>query len=546
MSNALYFLLLIGPLILVHEMGHMLVAKALDVNVTHFSIGFGPTILRVKIGETEYRLAPIPLGGYVRMLGQDPYEEIPPHESDRALSNKPLWARYCILAAGPVANFILPLVIIFFLALGHTSQAPPVVGTVFDDSAAADAEIQPGDRIVSIDSRDVHSFSEMRDVIAASADQELELEIKRGAKVIRRFITPRKTSSRNRLGALESRGILGVSQRFYEPQIGILDPNSPAWEAGLRTGDIVTSINGEPVRTIEALEQMLRLTTDARLRLTYLRPVPKRGQLGTYLWLKSHHAQLLPRKDSDSDITTGMLAANTFIRRVIKDSPADLAGLVAGDRILAVDDTPTTRWESIDTHRLRRRTEPMVLRVHSLGDNDPHEVTVTQVIREETDHYKSTREYLWLGTEPFTSSRFPDLEPIRGRFTYAVRFSLTQTATLLHQMAQGLKQMLLGEQDLDEIHSVLYVFYVAGVAADQGAEEFFLILAFISLSIGFFNLLPIPVLDGGTIAIYTVEAIRRKPVSQRARERASLIGVVFLGLIFLKAIRNDIVDIWFS
>jgi regulator of sigma E protease len=142
-SKALFFIvafvLLVGPLILVHELGHLLVAKAVDVKVTRFSLGFGPPILRLRLGETEYCLAPIPLGGYVRMLGQDPYEEIPAQEADRALSNKPLWARYAVLAAGPLANFVLPLVIAFFIALGHTEQAPPIIGTVFDDSAAAAA-----------------------------------------------------------------------------------------------------------------------------------------------------------------------------------------------------------------------------------------------------------------------------------------------------------------------------------------------------------------------------------------------------------------------
>ena len=133
----------------------MLAAKLVDVKVGRFSIGFGPPILRRSIGETEYCIAPIPLGGYVTLLGQNPYEEIAEQDRDRALSNKPLWARYFVLAAGPIANLLVPLLLYFFFFLTHALQPPPMIGTVLDGSAAALAGLEPGDRIVEIDGNDI-------------------------------------------------------------------------------------------------------------------------------------------------------------------------------------------------------------------------------------------------------------------------------------------------------------------------------------------------------------------------------------------------------
>ncbi|HEY8374899.1 MAG TPA: site-2 protease family protein, partial [Nannocystis sp.] len=104
MTQFLAFILLIGPLIFVHELGHLLAAKLVGVKVVRFSLGFGPALARVQIGETEYRIAPIPLGGYVTLLGQSPDEELAPQEEHRALRNRPLWARYLVLGAGPLFN----------------------------------------------------------------------------------------------------------------------------------------------------------------------------------------------------------------------------------------------------------------------------------------------------------------------------------------------------------------------------------------------------------------------------------------------------------
>jgi regulator of sigma E protease len=549
MTKILAFILLIGPLIFLHELGHLLAAKLVDVKVGRFSIGFGPPLLRWRIGETEYCLAPIPLGGYVTLLGQNPYEEIPEQDRDRALSNKPLWARYLVLAAGPFANLLVPILLYFFFFLTHAVQPPPVIGTVLDGSAAALAGLEPGDRIVEIDGDDVRSWKEMQSLVAASPDVELRIEIEKQGKRVERFVTPRRTFVENPLGVPEPRGLLGVYAHFYAPQIGIVDSRSPAYEGGLRTGDVITSLDGEPVRTIEDLQALVADPPDSLVRLTYLRPHATGFQLGTLLWFESNHAQLLPRPDSTreggrrAESPTGLIPANTFIRAVDHDSPAAKAGLRPGDRVLEVAGERVTRWESIATILDRSQDQPVTLLVQGL-DAPPRELLVKQEIRTRRDIYKTEFTYLYLGAEPYGISRAPELEPIRGRFTYATQAAWGETVYMLDMMWTALRQMVTLQRGVDELSSVVGIFAFAGTAAEQGPTEFLMLMALISLNLAFVNLLPIPILDGGHLLFFTIEAIRRKPLGQRAREIASAIGLVVVLLLMLIALRNDVMRFW--
>jgi regulator of sigma E protease len=537
-SGVLPFILLIGPLIFIHELGHLLAAKLVDVKVGRFSIGFGPPLLRIHVGETEYCLAPIPLGGYVTLLGQNPHEDTPPQEADRSLTGKPLWARYLVLGAGPLANLLLPLLVYFFFFIGHTVQAPPIVGTVLDDSAAAAAGLQPNDRVVSIDDQDVRSWKEMQSVVSRSPDRELRLQIERDGKRFDRFVTPRRSFTPNALGVPEPRGLLGIYAWMYAPQIGIVDPESPAYLEGLRTGDLVTSINGEPARSIEELERLLAVTSESLIRLTYLRAQPVEGPLGTYLFFESHHAQLLPR-----GVETGLLPANTFISRVEPDSPADRAGLRTGDRVLAIDGAPITRWETLAIALQKRRTDPITLEVQTMGEA-ARAVTLAQESRTRKDIYRQESEYLWFGAHPHATRHVPDPEPIRGRFTYAARSAWDQTIGLLDMMWLALRQLVTLQRGVEELSSVVGIFNYADTAWEQGPGEFLMLTAFISLNLALVNLLPIPILDGGHLLFFTLEAVRRRPLGRRAREIASIAGLVVIVLLLLIALRNDIVRFW--
>jgi regulator of sigma E protease len=337
-----------------------------------------------------------------------------------------------------------------------------------------------------------------------------------------------------------------VTPWIYAPQVGIVDTASPAYTEGLRTGDIITSINGEPIATVEQLERELERTRDTSLRLTYLRAKPVRGEpssrpsgpdFGTYLWFESNHARLLRRHETGT--ATGLLPANTFLRHVEPDSPAARAGLTAGDRILAIDDKPVTRWERLREQLDRKGEQPLTLSVQSPGGM-ARTVTVTQEVVHYRGIYKQPQSYLRFGAEPYRSFDVPAPEPIRGRFTYALGSAVDETWANITTIWTALRQMVTLERGVDELSSVVGIFDVAGMAAEQGPGQFLRLMALLSINLGIVNLLPIPILDGGHLLFFTVEALRRRPLSQRAREIASAIGLVILLLLLLIALRNDL------
>src|SRR5215471_10434595 len=181
---------LLGVLILVHELGHFVCAKAFGVKVLRFSLGFGPKLFGFSRGETEYRLSLVPLGGYVRLLGEDPAEPIPPVDRNRALAAKPLWQRYTIVIAGPAFNLLLPLLIYFVHYAGQRTLLPPTIGTVLPNLPAAEAGLLPGDRVETVDGKRIRYWEELDHTIATSSGKTLRFAIRRGPDAEERDVTP--------------------------------------------------------------------------------------------------------------------------------------------------------------------------------------------------------------------------------------------------------------------------------------------------------------------------------------------------------------------
>src|SRR5688572_2592043 len=179
----LSFVVVIGILILIHELGHFLVARWTGVGVERFSIGFGPVLLRWRGKETEYCLSAIPMGGYVKMLGEEnPLESgtAMPYDPKKAFALKPLWARFLIVFAGPGMNFVLPAVIVaLVLATVGRPVWPPVAGRVVEGSPAATAGVRSGDVIVAVNGKPVSYWEDIDRAVASSSGRPVELTVKR-------------------------------------------------------------------------------------------------------------------------------------------------------------------------------------------------------------------------------------------------------------------------------------------------------------------------------------------------------------------------------
>ncbi|HOG11992.1 MAG: RIP metalloprotease RseP [Smithellaceae bacterium] len=211
MVTFISFIVLLGILIFAHELGHFLAARAGGVGVLKFSLGFGPKIFGKKIGETEYVLSWIPLGGFVKLLGESGAEELPAEDEKRSFYKQPRWKRMLIVLAGPVFNFLLAVFIFFLVYMHGLPNLLPVIGELSPDSAAASSGILKDDAILSINDREITFWDEIKPVILKAGGADLTIRIRRGGEEKIFAVKPKLTKTKNIFGEEESTYLIGIS-----------------------------------------------------------------------------------------------------------------------------------------------------------------------------------------------------------------------------------------------------------------------------------------------------------------------------------------------
>jgi regulator of sigma E protease len=558
--SVLYFLLLIGVLVLIHELGHFAAAKLLDVKVLRFSIGYGRPLFRTKLGETEYQVAVFPIGGYVRILGisrdekipEDGPEDRPAAERDddpsrdtrRSFASRPLWQRLAIVLAGPAANLALPVLIYFLFFAGHSVLPAAVIGDVLDGGAAARAGLQAGDRVVEIDGRAVRYWEEIETAVRSSPGRELHLRVSRNGKVFERYLAPIEETIRHRDGAVAVQGRVGITHAPFVPLVGVVDGESPAAIAGLRTGDLIISVDGQPVRNwsdvAHHVGKFARRTSIVYFRATEVPGVPQIQLLG------GGFADLVPETRVDAQLNresyTGLEHAEMFVAHVDAGSPADGAGLRPGDLVTALDGTPVAHWVDLD-QRLQAapsRTFRLTWKRAAAGKTETMAAELTQVWRKHLDDYDHTVTRLVFGARNDVDRGTGATIAIDGRLGFALGKAFERTGETIATMVTEFFKILGGDTPGDALGGPLMMYRVASVSGNQGWDSFLLMVALISINLGLLNLLPIPMLDGGHLPVFVFEAVRRKKLSAAMRERIQYVGFIILVLITVLASRNDI------
>ncbi|MDA8083888.1 MAG: RIP metalloprotease RseP [Nitrospiraceae bacterium] len=210
-----YALILLGILIFVHEFGHFILAKSVGVKVLKFSLGFGPRVIGKTYGETEYVLSALPLGGYVKMLGQsdvpEDEEEISEADKPRAYNFQPIWKRFSIVFFGPIFNLLFAVVVFFFIFLGGIPYLLPVVGEINPDSPALRHGMMKGDSIVEVNGSPILRWDDMTSVIHGSAGKEVRLKVKRDDTILDMTVTPEKKVVKDIFGQGKEVGLIGIA-----------------------------------------------------------------------------------------------------------------------------------------------------------------------------------------------------------------------------------------------------------------------------------------------------------------------------------------------
>jgi regulator of sigma E protease len=262
--------IVLGVLIFVHELGHFLVAKRSGVGVLKFSLGFGPKLLGVKRGETEYLLSALPLGGYVKMIGEDPGDQsAEATDPRRSFSKKSVGVRARIILAGPLSNLLLPVAIFWgvFTFVGQPYLLP-VIGTPEAGSPAAEAGLQSGDRVVTVDGQTIERWDEVLAAIRGSSGRTLTFAVARDSRTVWVRLEPRPLKTRDVFGQEIEVWDVGLQEPLISTRIGELTPGDIAQKAGLKSGDRVVALNGLPVSDWEQMRKGIRGSPGKPLRIT--------------------------------------------------------------------------------------------------------------------------------------------------------------------------------------------------------------------------------------------------------------------------------------
>jgi regulator of sigma E protease len=541
----LYFVVLVGVLVLVHELGHFVWAKFFGVRVLTVSIGFGPRIAGFRRGDTEYVISLLPLGGYVRMLGDNPRDQVAPGDEARSFSAQSAWRRFLIVTGGPAMNLTFPVVLYFIVFLGDTQLTPSSVGTVFPNRPAA-GKLFAGDVVTAINGEPVATFDELSRAVEGNPGVPLRFELERGGKRVETAITPVPEEKVLPLEVVRRVGRIGVMPHHPAAVLGIASPASPAGASRLRTFDVIVAAAGRPITRWVDLERALAGNPGSLVPVTYLRPAPVPDALGGLVEIDVYEprvATLTPEPGQGSAVTrAGIELADLYVDRVRAGSPEHALGLLPGDRLVELDGRPIQLWATLledlragggKTHTLRWRR-----------DGEEHTGRLRLERQRGTTEEGEVFDRFVVGIRNWVPTRIDPPVPNPSPFTYAARHAVRATIDVVELTVYSVVRLVQGRLSVKTIGGPLAMLEYAGSAAREGALNYLTLMAFISVNLGLLNLLPIPLLDGGHLVFLGIETVARRPPSLRMREYAHIAGLVFLLALMTVAFKNDIERLW--
>jgi regulator of sigma E protease len=422
----------LGFMILIHEFGHYAVAKWLGVRVEQFAIGFGKRLVGFRRGDTDYRINAIPLGGYVKMSGENPMDQRT--DDPKEFLNHSRWHRFLVAIAGPAMNIMLAVFLLTIVYMVHYEypvylDQPAVVQGVRKDSPAQQAGIQAGDRIVKIDGIENPTWEQVQPRVWLSPNQALQVTVQRGNETLQKTLMPKAVTTSE----------VGSAGWFPEEPVvvGRLDPDLPAAKAGMKEDDRIVSLNGKPVPSIESMIESLQQSQSKPVDIQ----VERGGQMMTF-----HLQPVLSQTEDPKEQRYRLGFVNKGVTKV---------------------------------------------------------------------------------------SQLP--------FAQALTLSLEQNKKYSLMILELAKKMVQRKISMRAISGPIGIAQDAGYAAQQkGWTPLMELTAGISLNLGIFNLLPIPILDGGVIMFLLIEGLMRRDISMSIKERVYQAAFVFLVLFAVMVIYNDL------
>ncbi len=510
----LIFILFLCPLIFFHELGHFLFARLFKVRVEVFSLGFGPKLFKFKKGFTEYAVSLIPLGGYIKMFGDDPMlkDEIPEEDRKYSFSFQKKWARFWIVFGGPLANIIFAYVL-FFLLLLVGEKAPEVkFGMIHSNTSFYEKGIRTGDIIKKINGDEVFNPT---DLALSTGEITKTITVQRG-----------KTTKEIALGMNQKQFI-----EFFMGRPPFLRKPIVVDSEGVKYGVSLDSIG---VDWSMSFDQMADKTGEVNFYLFKFLSNSDDEQLT----VPSHSKVLTLNINKQSDffegfLKLGFLSSDLLVKSIEMKSPADIAGIKGNDVITGINGKRLMSFEELPVNLQQSKDVIVKIDLWRKGKEISLDVTPRLIYRGDVQVKQigvySGVEYIGLN---FVQSKS------KGFFN-SLYLAVGRTSNSIIKTLEGFRRLITNEVSIKSIGGPIAIGKVAVDSYNLSLSYFFQIMALISINLFIINLLPIPVLDGGHILFIFLEVINRGPLSRRKMEIAQQVGLSLLLLLTFAALYND-------
>ena len=566
------FLIVLGLVIVVHEFGHLIVAKWVGARVERFSVGFGRKLFGVTWHDTEYIVSLLPLGGYVKISGMEPGDELKGEPWEfLSLST---WRRTAVVLAGPVMNFVLAVFIyyVLFIVPGEPVITTTTIGLVRDGGVGWEIGLHTGDRIVQVNNTPITSWDDLISTPEIFTSGDLTIQIEREGNRIEKRLSPPPA-----IGTLES--------QFTEEQLaerlnrdGLLvrtvQKDSPAARAGLVPGCVITSVNSRPLVSARELakeiSQHYTQTEDGAfvakpLRLTWLDPndVIREAEVQPDLFFPADDAEpyhpkarigiIFTPEETVQDVFIPFHARldiaprlEPIVGAVKEGSPAEKAGIVSGSRVIDVNGEPLNDWNVLVEKVLAAYTVegetargiPLEL-TWITPTQEVHTATVTPEVRAETipsHRGLTTGEKVYVAQLGLSRQT----ERIHYGVIGAAPKAVEKIRDVCSMMFYFIYKVIKGEYSSKNLGGPVAIAQLAAETGRWGLEKFFDFIALLSANLAILNLLPIPPLDGGHVVLYLAQGVRKRPVTLKQMETFGKIGIILIIPLMLYFFFNDL------
>ena len=509
-EKILIFVIFLGPLIFFHELGHFFFARLFGVRVEVFSIGFGPKILKYRKNDTEYAVSVIPLGGYVKMFGDDPFSETPLSDEEKkvAFNHKSKWARFWIVFGGPLANLLLAYFLYVGLLAGGEKVPETKVGLVTEKSVLFERGLRTGDVLIGINDEKILSFDDLN--IKGSTVETIK--VRRQTQEINLSINMELENFINNFIGIVNvvRKPIFINKKGEKFLISISDSS----QVEMSLEEVSSAFSGNVwLHRFDQKNGEMNFLPDGKSELTINRS-----------------EKLIPTL-----IALGFYPIDLTVRNIVMGSPADKAGLKQGDILAAVNEKPLSSFEELRSV-LQEVEENKEVNLQILANG---QMLNKQIVPEvKVIDNKKTR---LIGIESAIEYMQPKLIIAKAdSFGEAIVTAFGRTWDGVVKTFSGYKKLITREVSLNNIGGPLAIGKVASDSFNISLSMFFRLMAIISINLGVINLFPIPVLDGGHIMFLIFETINGGPLSRRKLEIAQRLGISVLFFLIFVALFNDL------